>query len=1043
MSRWPSVVPRRGGRSGTGRGTRRPAAEPHGGAGDRGAVGAPPVEDVDGVLLVRSVDDDSFPLDTLLEVAGAVGTEEDVVTVVVGSAAGGGPAGAEHWARLGALLDTLRSQGTDRVRLVMPGAGDDRPERPSVARRIADAWELEVIAPDGTVLVTPGGVLFVHGTARPGPGWWRFAPGEAPRRLGPRAPAPAWQEALGRVPVRTTGGCVVDRIPAGVVIRPAEAPGPAPDDLCFAVPVDFERPTVLVGAPQAEDVAADEVAAVLATLPVAQRSRVRLAPGGRRDLLRLGQSVADLLGAEIEVLTGLPLIADHAPPGTDPRPTLVGRDGRPSWQPFVSAVVCGPTDAEGRTPAPRPVATHMPDWILGGTEPGTVRLTDRWQATVTRAGLALWAPDGPRPGPVGPAVDPEVCAIELGMPGQPLDGSLLPALSRLLRGLGADTRARATLLVRGRLVGGDGELRRLAAEHGVPGIRYVTAARRAGAGTAARRPGTAPAGVPGERASAAAAVPPPDLRLTSLPTPSQAGRRPGPGPGPGPEGGQVATAGAAAAPAVAPASGRPLGRPAPGSTAKSSHPSGGSRLGEDTGRSGGTPGRTTPETAPNGGTGTGTAGGDSKPVVPSGGSRAGEGGGRDGGGSGAGAGPGGRTASGAGAVPGGGSGGDGEVLAGGRVPEVEQAVPAGGTARAASEPEAGGSRAAPPGTDAEGMVTETGTGAGTGEASRGAGTGRRAPQAETRPSSASAPAPEVSPGPAAPASGTGAGIPGTPPPQAAPMPGAAPAPAAPKPPPRQARTAHLPFVPGHVSGAAERAAFREFAAGVWEAHAAAVSRLLTRMPALRGHELEAARIDLVAAHAYLTAEEGPLHHRELIRDLHSGEGRLLPYAGCLASALRRLPSYRGVALRGGDPAGPEPGVGTLLQDPGPVSALAGTPALPAGAAVRYAIWSVTGRKVRQLTDRPTGSARTNEEIVFVPGTGFRVLGVRTVPAGPSVVLLRELPGNATAYMDGSEELSGLDLKALAHLEETLSREDRVGGGRGWPERCTGPVGQDG
>ncbi|MFD3821709.1 hypothetical protein [Streptomyces sp. NPDC058625] len=264
-----------------------------------------------------------------------------------------------------------------------------------------------------------------------------------------------------------------------------------------------------------------------------------------------------------------------------------------------------------------------------------------------------------------------------------------------------------------------------------------------------------------------------------------------------------------------------------------------------------------------------------------------------------------------------------------------------------------------------------------------------------------------------------------------------------KPPPRQARPAHLPFVPGHVSGAAEQAAFRNFAAGAWEAHAAAVSRLLTRMPALRGQELEAARIDLVAAHAYLTTEEGPLHHRELVRDLHSGEGRLLPYAGCLASALRRLPSYRGVALRGGDPAGPEPGVGTLLQDPAPVSALAGTPALPAGTAVRYAIWSVTGRKVRQLIDRPTGSAQTNEEIVFVPGTGFRVLGVRTVPAGPSVVLLRELPGNATAYMDGSEELSGLDLKALAHLEEALSKENRAGGGRDWPERCTGPVGQDG
>ncbi|MFD3821710.1 hypothetical protein ACFWUX_05050, partial [Streptomyces sp. NPDC058625] len=692
MSRWSSVVPRRGGRSGTGRGTRHPATEPHGGAGGRGAVGAPPVEDIDGVLLVRSVDDDSFPLDTLLEVAGAVGMEEDVVTMIVGSAAGGGPAGAEHWARLGALLDTLRSQGTDRVRLVMSGAGDDRPERPSVARRIADAWELEVIAPDGAVLITPGGVLFVHGAARPGPGWWRFAPGEAPRRLGPRAPAPAWQEALDRVPVRTTGGCVVDRIPAGVVIRPAEAPGPDLGDLCFAVPVDFERPTVLVGAPQAEDVAADEVAAVLATLPVAQRSRVRLAPGGRRDLLRLGQSVADLLGAEIEVLTGLPLIADHAPPGTAPRPTLVGRDGRPSWQPFVSAVVCGPTDAEGRTPAPRPVATHVPDWILGGAEPGTVRLTDRWQATVTRAGLALWAPDGPRPGPVGPAVDPEVCAIELGMPGQPLDGSLLPALSRLLRGLGADTRARTTLLVRGRLVGGDGELRRLAAEHGVPGIRYVTAARPAGAGAPARRPGTttagAPAGAPGERASVAAAAPPPNLQLTSSSAPPPAGRRTGTGTGT--EGGHVATSGAAAAPTVAPPSGRPLGRPAPGSAAKSSQTNGGSRAGEGTDRSDGVPGRTTPETGPNGATGTGTAEADGKPAASSGGSEAGEAAARSGGGSGSGVEPGGRAASVVGTVPDAGSGGDAEVLSGRRVPGVKAVASSGGSEAGEAAARSGG-----------------------------------------------------------------------------------------------------------------------------------------------------------------------------------------------------------------------------------------------------------------------------------------------------------------------------------------------------------------
>ncbi|MFE1428735.1 hypothetical protein ACFW6C_24675 [Streptomyces fungicidicus] len=1123
------------------------------------------------MLLVRSVEDDSFPLEVLAEVAGAVGREEDVVTVIVGSADGGGAPGADHWARLGALLDSLRARGTDRIRLVMSGAGDDRPDRPCVARRIADAWELEVTAPDGAVLITPGGALFVHGGSRPGCGWWRFAPGAEPRRLGRRAPAPDWEEALDGVPVRTSGGCVVERVPAGVLIRPAEAPGPAPDDLCFSVPVDFERLTVLVGAPHAEDVAADEVAAVLAGLPAAERSRARLAPGGRRDLLRLGQSVADRLGTEVEVLTGLPLLDDHAPPGTAARPTLVGRDGRPSWRPFVSAVVCGPVDAEGRAPVPRPVGLHPPDWILGGSERGTVRLTDRWQASVTRAGLALWAPDGPRPGPLGPAVDPEVCAIELGMPGQPLDGSLLPALSRLLRGLGTDVRSRTTLLVRGRLLTGDGALRRLAAEHGIPGIRYVTAGRPAvTAGrpgpAAARRPGSGgdpvtvgsgevsptrghagrvatggadePGVEPGQAGASGVAAPSSGMAAGTSgrgvapgpgtaaappagPRPSGGGaaRRPGVAsdgphaiePGRGSSPGAVAreSGTAAAAPSVEPRGGVGGGRGAAesGQTAQSRRagsgaeaptsaaaPDGGPaelpvQLGdsaeentEAAGSSAAGPGETvsSPAEGADGAAGLpgvpGAAGegkrADADPAVASpvvvegarprvasaDGSRAGADSEREGpqgaeARSGV-ASPAGVRASVDGGVTGGARGeraggvgvspdvvpeGPQEPVAGGAVvrkgPAPAAGVSVGGDGGAAVG--AGGERAAGAG-GAPDVVEEgpVGAGARSGGASvvgvRAGGDGGVAVGAGGERAGGVGVSPDVvSEGPQVPVAGGAVVRAGTASVAGVRATGWG-----------RGRAA-LPFVPGHVSGVAERAAFRDAAAGAWEGHAAAVSRVLTRMPALRGHELEAARTDLVAAHAYLTADEGPLRHRELIRDLRAGEGRLLPYAGCLASALRRLPSYRGVALRGGDADGPEPPVGALLQDPAPVSALAGTSAVPAGAGVRYAIWSVTGRKVRQLLDRPGGDPESYEEIVFVPGTGFRVLAVRTVPAGPSVVLLRELPGNATAYMDGSEELSGLDLKALAHLEEALAKGFRAGGATEWPERCSGPVGQDG
>ncbi|WP_328583770.1 hypothetical protein [Streptomyces sp. NBC_00370] len=859
MRRWVSHLFRQGG---------GPSGDRASGGGSRDAAGGPPVEDIDGVLLVRSVDDDSFPIAMLAEVAHAFGAEDDVVTVLVGSggggqagggqASGGQPGGGQdggHWSRLAGLLDSLRARGTSRVRLVLSGAGDERPGRPSTARRIADAWELEVFAPDGVVLITPGGTLFVDGGSRPDGAWWRFAPGETPRKLGPRAPAPAWQDAVGRVPQRTTGGCVVEQIPAGVLIRPADAPAPRPDDLCFAIPLDTEHATVLVGAPQAEDVAADEVAAVLTALPAEHRSRARLAPGGRRDLLRLGHAVADLLDGTVEVLTGLPLLADHAPPGAVPRPSLIGFDGEPSWQPYVTSVACLPTDTQGRTPVPRLLGSHPPAWLPGGTEPGTVRLTDRWQATVTRSGLALWARGGPRPPLAGAAVDPETCAIELGFPGQPLDASLLPALSRLLTGLGATARARTTLLVRGRIVGGEGELRRLAAEHGVRGIRYVTAGRPGGpvpSWPAPRRRGPAP-GLPASAPAPAlppGAVPPPVVRAPAELPPAAA--RPPAVSGP---------VGTGAAPRTEP--GR---RPVPTNALTSSVPPAGDAA------AGGTLVRTSSSAAPP------TPGGQPGPV----------------------------------------------------------------------EPES---------------------------------------TAVTAP--------------------------------------------------------FLPVLPGHVSDAAERAAFREFAGDGWDRHAAAVSRLLSRMPVLRGRELEAVRTDLVAVHAYLTAEKGPLHHRELVDDLRAGEGRLLPYAGCVTSALRTLPSYRGVVLRGGgaaDSPEPEPETGALLQDPAPVSGLVLGPALAGGTPVRYAILSATGRKVRRLTEPADTAPDTNDEIVFAPGTGFRVLGSWTPPAGPSVVLLRELPAHATAYMDGTQELSQRDLRARTQLKDALAAGLPGGEGAGWPERCVGPVG---
>ncbi|MEK8145807.1 hypothetical protein NKH18_45105 [Streptomyces sp. M10(2022)] len=71
---------------------------------------------------------------------------------------------------------------------------------------------------------------------------------------------------------------MVEQIPAGLLVRPAEAAAPQPGDLYYAVPVDPRRLTVVVGVPYGEDVSAREVADMLAALPESARARVRLAP---------------------------------------------------------------------------------------------------------------------------------------------------------------------------------------------------------------------------------------------------------------------------------------------------------------------------------------------------------------------------------------------------------------------------------------------------------------------------------------------------------------------------------------------------------------------------------------------------------------------------------------------------------------------------------------------------------------------------------------------------------------------------------------------
>lgn len=925
------------------------------------------VEDYDGLLLLRSPADDSLSPTDIADLARGQRSDDTTVTLIAGSDS---VTADSFWPRLSQLLDSLGDSGTETVRLAMADAGLESADRPATARRIADAWGLAVEAPDGPPLLVPGGTLFVPGvqvgSATDG-GWWRFAPQTRPRPLGPRSPAPSWQSALRDVPAVTASGCVVEQIPAGLLVRPAEAAPARPGDLYHAVPVSPGRLAVVVGVPYGEDVLADDVGDVLTALPEAVRSAVRLAPGGRRDLLPLAQSVADRLDVEVELMTGLPLIAADRPLGTySAQSVLVGADRTPRWLPFVDAVMCQPSRGADRAPAPRLLRWTPP--IPGVAQPtdGVVALSDQWQVTVTRAGL--WV--GPLAGPGLSHTERPVSAsgplIEVGLPGEHLDPSLWPALSSLLGALRPALRASVTLHVHGVPRDAGRELRRLAARHGLRTIRFASLTT----------PGPVHREVPGR----------PDATVRPHTT-SEPGRaeRPAPPSPASPTGQSTRPAQPAAATGVG-------GQPAAGASASTAH---------------------RPNTAA------------SEPTSPDGTSAAAEG------------------ARGAqGSVP-------PQISEQSVLPEPSEQ---GEESTAPSAPQATAPATAPP------PQPDASRAQGTNEPDT--ITGDAAPESAATTAEPKTSAPTVSESlPATPRGVvTTSSLPGEATSEAPDEPqarrsGRTPSPASASasadsdtgarsprvpegPEPVNVTLPPVPFGPGHRSTEDERTVFRTLADTEWDRHGTAVARALARMPALRGREQEAARADLIALRLYLHNNEGPLSHQALLHSLHTHDAGLLPYVACLASALSRLPSYRGVVLRATGPISSSgmPSPGTLLRDVAPVSATPLDPVRPSmTTGASYVIWSVGARRVRQLLDPGDGP----EEVVFTPGTLFRVLDVRRGGQDRArQIFLRELPGSQMPVTSDPEG----DRAALARLDEAVHGRSAPASADQWPERCSGPFG---
>ncbi|GAB2800277.1 hypothetical protein GCM10027176_00320 [Actinoallomurus bryophytorum] len=277
------------------------------------------VERADRALVVRTTDADT----SAVGFAAALPPEPSRTTVVVDSSA----AEALHALDerlLGQLRSRLSAQAPPGwgVRLVATGAGRPDPSgAPAVAARLADRLGVGVLAPDGELIALRGGELFSAGR---GAGWLGFHRDGPPEWTGPRYPAPAWQAALprelGSAKPRglsrfrsrerrgTAGPVTVTAIPAGLWVRAAgTAPLPLAD-LGFGVPVEPARPIVLVGAPGEQVPGVAELATFFETLPRVVRENALLVPYAQspETCAALAQGIADRLDITVRAYHALP-----------------------------------------------------------------------------------------------------------------------------------------------------------------------------------------------------------------------------------------------------------------------------------------------------------------------------------------------------------------------------------------------------------------------------------------------------------------------------------------------------------------------------------------------------------------------------------------------------------------------------------------------------------------------------------------------------------------------------------------------------------------
>jgi hypothetical protein len=268
------------------------------------------------------------------------------------------------------------------LRLLVGGAARPGPDgSPPLAGRLSEALGVEVVAPDGPVLVLRRGELFAAG---PAGAWWAFVPGRPPEPTGARFPPPMWQWDLppDLVSQALSWELMVTPIPAGLWVRDVGRPVAELSEAPFAVPPASERPALLIGRPGEERPPVAGIAQLVGALPPPLRTRFVLVPYGPDPAGQapIAQRLADHLGEDVRAMHGLPNYVEDSSLDF----TVIDEAGGSTWRPFVTESVYHP----GAEPPTRwawwpPVA----DLQMAG--PASFWFVDGWVVDVVPSGLLV------------------------------------------------------------------------------------------------------------------------------------------------------------------------------------------------------------------------------------------------------------------------------------------------------------------------------------------------------------------------------------------------------------------------------------------------------------------------------------------------------------------------------------------------------------------------------------------------------------------------------------------------------------------------------